>query len=67
MAARRWLSIFMWPMTCSVAEARWSSRLMPAEHATLLAGDEDALRPGGIVAAESLLTSARSIVRSVAA
>jgi len=48
--------MFMWPVTGSVAEGRRSSRLMPAEHATSLAGDEDAVWASGIVAAESLLT-----------
>jgi len=48
--------MFMWPVTGSVAEGRRSSRLMPAEHATPLAGDEDAVWASGIVAAESLLT-----------
>ena len=45
----------MCPITASIAERRRSSRLMRIKDATLLAGDEDAVRIGGVVAAIALV------------
>src|SRR4029450_2553451 len=51
----RWPSVFMCPITGSIAERRRSSRLMGAEDAALLTRDEDATRIGCVVAAIALV------------